>query len=914
MADINCFNHTTKYPMKSLSTILWLIIFLSPFASNSQEIEWQNRIGGNLEDYLEVTILTSDGGFLLGGSSKSGLSGDKTEYMVGGYDYWILKYDSAGVIQWQNTIGGFADDKLLDVIQTSDGGYLLGGYSNSDIGGDKTENSLGEDDYWVVKTDAAGVIQWQNTIGGSADDEMSSVIQTADGGYLLGGDSESGISFDKTENSIGLNDYWIVKIGSNGTVLWQNTVGGSSVEVFDELVQAQDGGYLLGGYSYSDSSGDKSENSLGSYDFWVVKIDVNGLIQWENTIGGNSQDLLISVINGEDGKYFLGGLSQSDISGDKTEAPVYPNSPDYWIMEIDSVGIIQWQSTIGSIGATEVFTAAARCNDGGYLIGGYSNGGLNADKTEAGYNNGDDFWIIKTDSIGNIQWQNTIMAELWDRLGTIMVTNDGKYLVGGTTGSLQSGDLIENLIGGCDFWIMKITDQYNVIQGEAFMDWNSNQVHEAGEPSLKNHKIRESNSNRFAFTQINGSYNLVVVDTGNFEVTPDFSMANFNHFPLVYSGNFASAYEIDSLNNFSFQPTTVFNDLCVTITPTGWFRSGFNAGYNILYYNQGTTTLTPTIIFYPDSDITFLSASVPPANVTPDSIIFTSGSLQPFQSGQISITININQGLTLGTIINTGARVLPDSADANPGCNLSYWDLLTVGPYDPNDIKVNRSFIYENELLSPPDLEYVIRFQNTGTDTAFVVKLLNPIDTTRLDLSTIEIVNSSHDMEARFIPHERNMEFLFNNILLPDSNINEPQSHGFAHYRIKPKSNLLAGDSIQNKAAIYFDFNFPVITNKAVTHILSPNGISATDSEPMTFNVYPNPVKEELQIQLNFKKSTVETIELFNVYGQKVLGIYSGTISPGLWERKFDLSTLRSGVYFLKINNGSTASRKIIKL
>ena len=145
---------------------------------------------------------------------------------MGSYDYWVVKLDTGGAIQWDNTIGGSGWDELWSVQQTSDGGYILGGGSDSPISGDKTENSQGLKDYWVVKLDTAGVIQWQNTIGGSADDALYSIQQTSDGGYVLGGWSISGISGDKTENNLGLGDYWVVKLGTGGAIQWDNTIGG----------------------------------------------------------------------------------------------------------------------------------------------------------------------------------------------------------------------------------------------------------------------------------------------------------------------------------------------------------------------------------------------------------------------------------------------------------------------------------------------------------------------------------------------------------------------------------------------------------------------------------------------------------------------------------------------------------------
>jgi hypothetical protein len=183
-----------------------------------------------------------------------------------------MKLNSTGAIQWQNTIGGNDTDYFSTLQQTTDGGFILGGYSQSNISGDKTENSWGNSDYWVVKLDATGAIQWQNTIGGNGNDAIESLQQTANGGYILGGYSDSNISGDKTENSSGLSDYWVIKLDATGAIQWQNNIGGSLSDLFRSLQQTADGGIILGGSSSSNISGHKTENSNGFEDYWIIKL------------------------------------------------------------------------------------------------------------------------------------------------------------------------------------------------------------------------------------------------------------------------------------------------------------------------------------------------------------------------------------------------------------------------------------------------------------------------------------------------------------------------------------------------------------------------------------------------------------------------------------------------------------------
>lgn len=318
---------------KIFSHLITALCALSSLFSQAPAIQWQNTIGANFDDYLFAIQQTADGGYILGGYSNSSISGDKTENPLGGHaDDWVVKLDATGAIQWENTIGGSGYEYINSIQQTTDGGYILGGSSDSNISSDKTENCLGDLDFWVVKLDANGAFQWQNTIGGSDYDALYVVKQTADGGYILGGSSKSNISGDKTDDSFGDEDYWLLKLDATGNIKWQRTIGGSDFDVLNSLQQTADGGYILGGYSASDISGDKTENSLGIDDYWVLKLDSIGIIQWQNTIGGSGYDGISSLQQTADGGYILGGFSESNISGDKTEDS--HGSTDYWVIKL----------------------------------------------------------------------------------------------------------------------------------------------------------------------------------------------------------------------------------------------------------------------------------------------------------------------------------------------------------------------------------------------------------------------------------------------------------------------------------------------------------------------------------------------------------------------------------------------------
>ena len=445
--------------MKTILSVLAVVLcaICSPFAQ-APAIQWQNTIGGDSDDKLCSLQQTTDGGYILGGFSFSDISGDKSENHQGESDYWVVKLNDSGAVQWQNTIGGTSFDVLFSLQQTTEGGYILGGYSSSDISIDKTENSLGGRDFWVVKLNGTGNIQWQNTIGGSGSDILRAIQLTSDGGYILGGNSDSNISGDKTENSLGDTDYWLLKLDATGIIQWQKTIGGNLQEYLHAVQQTADGGYILGGFSYSNISGDKTEDSNGNGDYWVVKLDSTGNIQWQNSIGGSEDDVFSfsSLQQTVDGGFILGGYSYSNISGDKTENSW--GKSDYWVVKLDATGDIQWQNDIGGT-ENEVLFSLQQTADGGYITGGYSLSNASGDKTENNWGDSD-YWVVKLDSIGQIQWQNTIGGGLSDQFRCLQQTADGGYILGGHSDSSISGDKTENSNGESDLWIIKLAPEF----------------------------------------------------------------------------------------------------------------------------------------------------------------------------------------------------------------------------------------------------------------------------------------------------------------------------------------------------------------------------------------------------------------------------------------------------------------------
>ncbi|QMU29529.1 T9SS type A sorting domain-containing protein [Adhaeribacter radiodurans] len=409
---------------------------------------WDANFGWLKDDDLTDVIKTSDGGYLSGGISQNYSNGQA------GKNYWIFKTDKNGRPIWNKVYGGTADDYLNRIIQTQDGGYLLAGSSLSNAGVDKSENSRGDRDYWIIKMDAQGNKQWDKTLGGSGYDELKKVIQLASGEYILAGSSNSPISNDKTQGRQGGTDYWLVKISTTGNKIWDKRYGGSLDETLGSFTLTPEGGFLLAGTSLSGNGGDKSEPSRGNRDYWVVKTDKDGNLLWEKTYGGSGADEAYSIArNGIE--YFISGTSTSGKNGEKSQ--VSQGGKDYWLIKIDSQGNKLWDKTFGGNQDDEL-QASTRLNSGHIVLGGSSYSSISGTKTQASRGKSD-FWIVEVDANGKQMYDKRFGGKGKEELRTVFQTSDGGLLLGGRSDSNINGEHSYLNKGGNDYWLVKLAPE-----------------------------------------------------------------------------------------------------------------------------------------------------------------------------------------------------------------------------------------------------------------------------------------------------------------------------------------------------------------------------------------------------------------------------------------------------------------------
>ncbi len=431
--------------------LLWQTSLLAQYPSLVNE--WDRDFGGTIWEDLHAMEQTSDGGYILAGFSSSSMTGDVSEPTRGQGDFWAVKTDDQGLMLWEKRYGGAGMELPFGVLETADGGYLFAGWSESDIGGEKSENGRGYYDYWLVKTDALGVPEWDRTYGGDSTDLLYELIQTSDGGYMIGGISQSGASGERSSPRIGDFDWWVLKLDVNGDIQWERSYGGDQEDRLNGIRQDTDGNFVIGGGTRSGISGDITTPLRGVKDFWFVKVDqFNGDIIWQRRYGGTDEDEIQSFTLTSDGGYLLAGGSRSDAylpdKKDNSRGIV-----DVWVVKTDAAGNILWEHTFGGPGLENCYSVKENVV-GHYLLGGYSDSDAGPDKTENS-KGGYDYWLIYLDPDGNKLWDKTLGGDQHDVLENLFQTNDGGYLLGGHSQSGISGDKGTTNKGLNDYWVIK---------------------------------------------------------------------------------------------------------------------------------------------------------------------------------------------------------------------------------------------------------------------------------------------------------------------------------------------------------------------------------------------------------------------------------------------------------------------------
>ncbi len=527
-------------------------------------------------------------------------------------------------------------------------------------------------------------------------------------------------------------------------------------------------------------------------------------------------------------------------------------------------------------------------------------------------NDGDQDMITNSDENAKFIWfENDGFANFGDPIEISSVIGDLNYITNADINNDGIEDLITTSYSDSKIaWFQNLGAFTNSISGVVRLDANADgcDATDAVVPNLL--IVGDNGVNTFStFTQADGSYNL---QANQENYTASISSALPNYYtsnPTSYTYDYTGLNHINnSGSNFCIEASQTINDLAVVIYPSlNEPRPGFDTSYQLVYRNNGTVPLSGgSVVFqYDDSKLNLLNASETIDTQTTNTLTFNYSDLNPFEIRTITLNFNVYAPPTtgIGDVLNNIVTVNPVGSDDFSEDNIFNLEQVLIGSYDPNDIRV-----LEGETIMTDEaskyLHYIIRFQNTGTASAINVRVNNVLDS-KFDWSTMQLESLSHTGRVE-ITNGNNINFIFDAINLPDSTTDEPNSHGFITYKIKPKSNVGVGDVFSNTADIFFDYNLPITTNTATTEIIDTLYIETF--ETTNISIFPNPANNILNIK---GTNAINAVTIYDLNGRLLKQL---SFPQAKNTHQIDIDRLSNGIYFLEIRTGiSKETLKFIK-
>lgn len=443
------------------------------------------------------TTLLSNNDFLLFADSFVGINGDKTTANFGITDLWVTRVNATNQVLSQKSYGGSDDDNTGNIKELQNGDFIITCRSKSPISGNKTVNTKGGNDYWVIRTDSVGNILWQKSFGTSGAESPSDLVIISDTLFCIVGSSTfQGIESDKTENSSGNVDYWIVMIDGNGNKIWDKTIGGTSAESASKgYWDAQNQRIYISGTSLSGIGGLKTEVNYGSQDIWLISLDLNGNLVGQKTIGGSNLEESNFITVDNQGNILVAANSKSDISGTKTQNSF--GNYDGWLVKLNSNLEILGDYSFGGTEIDNLNSIIVRNN--GQLVLACSSASAETGNKTAPLKGNSDSWFIGVNSNSmQIDWQTTIGGSLSDESISLWETPNS-YKVVAISGSPISIDKTVSSWGDYDFWVYEFSKTVGLEELS-----NDRLIYPNPSQDFITVKLENSDFSAFTITDMNG--------------------------------------------------------------------------------------------------------------------------------------------------------------------------------------------------------------------------------------------------------------------------------------------------------------------------------------------------------------------------------------------------------------------------
>ena len=906
--------------------LLILLVGASLSGAQAQVFKWATSFGYSpFMDFGNSMAADGTGNSFYAGAFENSLQLGSTTVNSPGKNLFVARFDPAGGVTWVKHFpnNSFFEGTIYDIVTDAAGNaYVTGAFEDDiTIGTTTLSAAILGPDFFLVKLDPAGNVVWLKHGTGSSNDEANSLSLDGMGNIYLAGYSFS-FSFTYDGQPVtGSGDGFLLKVNAAGQLVWGKRLEADFMEV---ATDAAGNGYLTG--SFSDTSLGFGNNvtvtHLGGSAFYtgfVAGFNSAGVFSWARVIGGEGAEpnrVRVDPL----GNAVVAGTFNNVFTYGTYSLPGAPARPDLFLMKINNSGNLVWAHALENMGINfgqtgfaadpmlELDAAGNPVVANGFL------GTVKADARNYLYASSDsstEIGIVKFTNGGNLLWAEKIGGNGAAIVSGLGVAGNGNVFISGEiiplnapTVTTHFGTALALTTTGDKAFVAGMLGTANQIGGKVFVDLNSNGTQDGGEPGAAQIGVSLQGAALPAFSTASGRYTHYAPD-GPQQVTLPQAPANFTLTPAAHTLTFAGLGQVDTTRHFALQPIANRPDLEINVAQVTAPRPGFIYRTRLTYRNTGTVTMNGIVKLYSDTLLTFLSALPGTTTVTADTLSWNFTGLQPLESRHILVEWQVPVTAALGTNLNLTAKVTGNATDLTPGNNLLAFTPEVRGSFDPNDKLVSADRISLAQVTAREPLVYTVRFQNTGTDTAFAVMIrdqLSPL----LDLQSLEFISASHPVQLKITGPEQ-LEWRFPNILLPDSNTNERASHGYVQYRIKPLTSAPVGQHIQTSAGIFFDFNAPVNTNLTDTEISNLLATKAPVTRNGSLQVWPNPARNQVQIQ--FTATGKASLHLINVLGQVVYQESYGQ-QQGLIRKSLPVQNLPAGIYFIQIDQPGSTSRK----
>lgn len=800
-------------------------------------------MGGTSDDVFNGQCIDQLGNTYVIGDFRNTITlGTQTLQSAGSHDIVVAKYNDMGEIAWAVRFGGTGDDHGRAISMDAVGGlYITGSFSGTAFFGTTPVASGGNTDVFIAKLDLNGSVQWVHAAGGSSDDAGIAISSDLAGNTFLTGYYHGTARFGTLPplaSASSNSDAFVAAYDPQGDAQWVRGFGGSLDDhghgiVIDPVFNML---YVTGkqpGYGYSS----ETQAFVRRYD------PSTGNLMWTQQIRGYSSDNSGNgiTVDNEGNPIVVGTFGDHSHIGNLTFNATGYHSNMFIAKFASLTGAPIWYENAGGTGDDGANAVAFDKTDSSILAVGTFHGSITFDARTLQSHGGTDVYMAKYSTDGIMQWVISAGGAA-DDAPTAVTTDvaEHMFMCGSFSSTATFGGTTCSSAGSTDGFACRLLDRANMITGNVFLDVNNNGVRDAekGVPSvlIKVTPLDPAGQPLFYTTDANGNY-VAYTTLGTSLVT----IANHPQYhepsPVSYSVPFGTAYAQTAGNkNFALYPEPFHQDMRATLTTSGPLEQSKYVNYNISYTNNGTAIMSGTVRFEHDLNLSYAGADPLVANPPADSynpstgtFVWRFSNMLPGEQRWITVPLGLSIPEPGGIVFASNVIIEPILGDETPQDNMFTLQQTVGTSHEAIELSVDPApSITLGEIKNGKPLTYTINFQNTGTAPVTRVKVRDTLGTS-LDVSTLEVLGTSHP--ATFSIAGRGiLEWVFNGINLPPVSQNQAGSRGSITFRVQPIQTVASGDIIPNRAAVYFDFGDPVMTNVAQTEVIEQRPLTRLDS------------------------------------------------------------------------------------